>query len=80
MSSRERHLWAEFVCKREERKDEKQARKRRAKKPQPTQLAGLPGNDTGGRWAPHRARAARRCAVRSRSCGLDRDSRTELST
>ena len=36
MSSRERQLWTEFVCKREERKDEKQARKRRAKKPQPT--------------------------------------------
>ena len=36
MSGRERQLWTEFVCRREERKDEKQARKRRAKKPQPT--------------------------------------------
>jgi hypothetical protein len=36
MSGRERQLWAEFVRKREERKDEKQARKRRTKKPQPT--------------------------------------------
>jgi hypothetical protein len=36
MRDRERQLWAEFVRKREERKDEKQARKRRAKKPQPT--------------------------------------------
>jgi len=36
MSSRERQLWTEFVRQREERKDEKQARKRRAKKPQPT--------------------------------------------
>jgi len=36
MSSRERQLWTEFVCKREGRKDEKPARKRRAKKPQPT--------------------------------------------
>ena len=36
MSSRERQLWTEFVRKREERKDEKPARKRRAKKPQPT--------------------------------------------
>jgi len=36
MSGRERQLWTEFVRKREERKDEKQARKRRAKKPQPT--------------------------------------------
>ena len=40
MSGRERQLWTEFVCKREERKDEKQAKKRRAKKPQPTP-AGL---------------------------------------
>jgi hypothetical protein len=29
-------MWTEFVRKREERKGEKQARKRRAKKPQPT--------------------------------------------
>ena len=37
MSSQERQLWAEFVCKREERKDDKPARKRRAKKqPEPT--------------------------------------------
>jgi hypothetical protein len=37
MSSRERQLWTEFVRKREGRKDEKQARKRRAKKrPEPT--------------------------------------------
>jgi hypothetical protein len=36
MSSRERQLWTEFVCKREGRKDDKSARKRRAKKPQPT--------------------------------------------
>jgi hypothetical protein len=36
MSGRERQLWTEFVRKREERKGEKQARKRRAKKPQPT--------------------------------------------
>jgi hypothetical protein len=36
MSGRERQLWTEFVRKREERKDEKQARKQRAKKPQPT--------------------------------------------
>ena len=36
MSSRERQLWTEFVRKREGRKDEKPARKRRAKKPQPT--------------------------------------------
>jgi hypothetical protein len=36
MSGRERQLWTEFVRKREERRDEKQARKRRAKKPQPT--------------------------------------------
>jgi len=36
MSSRERQLWTEFVRKREEHKDEKPARKRRAKKPQPT--------------------------------------------
>ena len=37
MSSRERQLWTEFVRKREGRKDEKPARKRRAKKrPEPT--------------------------------------------
>jgi len=36
MSSRERQLWTEFVRKREERKNEKPARKRRSKKPQPT--------------------------------------------
>jgi hypothetical protein len=36
MSSRERQLWTEFVRKREGCKDDKQARKRRAKKPQPT--------------------------------------------
>ena len=37
MSSRERQLWTEFVRKREERKDDKPARKRRAKKrPEPT--------------------------------------------
>jgi hypothetical protein len=36
MSGRERQLWTEFVRKREKRKDEKQARKRRAKKPRPT--------------------------------------------
>ena len=36
MSGRERQLWTAFVRKREERKDEKQAGKRRAKKPQPT--------------------------------------------
>jgi len=36
MRDRERQLWTEFVRKREERKDEKPARKRRAKKPQPT--------------------------------------------
>jgi len=36
MSGRERQLWTEFARKREERKGEKQARKRRAKKPQPT--------------------------------------------
>jgi hypothetical protein len=36
MSSRERQLWTEFVCKREERKSEEPARKRRAEKPQPT--------------------------------------------
>jgi hypothetical protein len=35
MSGRERQLWTEFVRRREERKDEKQA-SRRAKKPQPT--------------------------------------------
>ena len=32
MSGRERQLWTEFVRPREERKDEKEARKRRAKK------------------------------------------------
>jgi hypothetical protein len=36
MSSRKRQLWTEFVRKREGREDEKPARKRRAKKPQPT--------------------------------------------
>ena len=36
MSSRERQLWTEFVRKREGRKDEKPARKSRAKKPGPT--------------------------------------------
>jgi len=36
MSSRERQLWTEFVRNREERKDVKPARKRRAKKPEPT--------------------------------------------
>jgi hypothetical protein len=36
MSDRERQLWTEFVRKREERKDGKPARKRRARKPQPT--------------------------------------------
>jgi hypothetical protein len=36
MSGRKRQLWAEFVRKREERKDEKPARKRRSKQPQPT--------------------------------------------
>ena len=36
MSSRERQLWTEFVRKRKECKDEKLARKPRAKKPQPT--------------------------------------------
>jgi hypothetical protein len=36
MSGRERQLWTEFVRKRDERKDEKPARKRRAKEPQPT--------------------------------------------
>src|SRR5262249_14748841 len=36
MSSRERQLWTEFVRKREGRKDEKPARKRRVKKPQLT--------------------------------------------
>jgi hypothetical protein len=36
MRYRERQLWTEFVRKREGRKDEKPARKRRAKKPQPT--------------------------------------------
>jgi hypothetical protein len=36
MSSRERQPWVEFVRKCEERKDEKQARKRRAEEPQPT--------------------------------------------
>ena len=37
MSGRERQLWTEFVCKREERKDEKPARKRRPKKSDPVQ-------------------------------------------
>ena len=36
MSSRERQLWTEFVRKREARKDDKPARRRRAKKPEPT--------------------------------------------
>jgi hypothetical protein len=36
MSSRERQLWTEFVRKREQRKDEKPARKRRSKRPEPT--------------------------------------------
>jgi hypothetical protein len=36
MSSRERQLWTEYVRNIEERKDENQARKRRAQKPQPT--------------------------------------------
>jgi len=36
MSSRERQLWTEFVRKRKERKDEKQARKWRPREPQPT--------------------------------------------
>jgi hypothetical protein len=37
MSSRERQLWTEFVRKREGCKDDKPARKRRAKKrPEPT--------------------------------------------
>ena len=37
MSGRERQLWTEFVRQREERNDEKQTRKRRAKKgPEPT--------------------------------------------
>jgi hypothetical protein len=37
MSSRERQLWTEFVRQREERNDERQTRKRRAKKgPEPT--------------------------------------------
>ena len=36
MSSRERQQRTEFDRKREARKDEKPARKRRAKKPQPT--------------------------------------------
>ena len=41
MSGRERQLWTEFVRKREERKDDKPARKRRAKKrpePAPAEL------------------------------------------
>jgi hypothetical protein len=38
MSGRERQLWTEFVRKREERKDEKETRKRRAKKPQSLRL------------------------------------------
>ena len=36
MSSRELQLWTEFVRKREERRDEKPARKRRAKRSEPT--------------------------------------------
>jgi len=36
MSSRERQLWTEFVRKREGRKDEKPARKRCSKRPEPT--------------------------------------------
>jgi hypothetical protein len=36
MSSRERQLWTEYVRQREAPKDDKPARKRRAKKPQPT--------------------------------------------
>jgi hypothetical protein len=36
MSCRERQLWTEFVRKREEREDDKRARKRRSKKPQPS--------------------------------------------
>jgi hypothetical protein len=36
MGSRERQLWTEYVRKVEERKNEKQARKRRVKKPEPT--------------------------------------------
>ena len=37
MRDRERQLWTEFVRQREERNDEKQTRKRRAKKgPEPT--------------------------------------------
>ena len=35
MSSRERQLWTEFVRKREGRKDEKPARKRRPRKSEP---------------------------------------------
>jgi len=35
-SSRERRLWSEFVCQREERKNEKPVRKRRSTKPRPT--------------------------------------------
>jgi hypothetical protein len=38
MSGWERQLWTEFVRKREGRKNEKPARKRRAKKPQPTRV------------------------------------------
>jgi hypothetical protein len=37
MRDRERQAWTEFVRKREERKHEKPARKRRPKKPQPSQ-------------------------------------------
>ena len=36
MSSRERQLWTEFVRKREGRKDDKPARKRRPRKSEPT--------------------------------------------
>jgi hypothetical protein len=36
MSGRERQLWTEFVRKREGRKDDEPARKRRPRKPQPT--------------------------------------------
>ena len=36
MRSRGRQLWTEFARQREERKDDKPVKKRRAKKPQPT--------------------------------------------
>ena len=36
MSGRERQLWTEFVRKREGRKDDKPARKRRPRKSEPT--------------------------------------------